>query len=195
MEQINYTEIRQGIKTDFVQLETLRLILIGITHQEMNQLFDRLPKSEIKNILGHRSEDEYLQDEQKHKNGWSSYNRKFILFLMKHKESGKIIGRCGLHNWNDEHKRAEIGYVMEDEGFRRLGLMSEAVKPIIHYGFHHLGLNRMEALVGIDNAPSIRILAKNKFRNEGILKQHYCVSGNYTDSIICAILRNEYENT
>ena len=195
MEQSNYIENSQGTNINFIQLERIRLILTGISHQDMKQEFDKLPKSEIKQILGHRSEDEFLKEEQKHKNGYSSYNRRFILFLLKDKESGKIIGRCGLHNWNDEHKRAEIGYVMEDEGFKQKGLMSEAVKSIIKYGFHQLRLNRIEALVGIDNVPSIKILAKNKFKNEGILKQHFCVAENYTDSIICAILRNEYASS
>lgn len=195
MEQIKSIEISQGILINYIQIETIRLMLTGIHHQDMKKIFDNLTKSEIKQILGHRSDEEFSKEEQKHKNGYSSYNRRFIVFLLKDKESGKIIGRCGLHNWNDTHKRAEIGYVMEDEFFKEKGLMSEAVKSIVKYGFDQLRLNRIEAIVGIDNAASIRILAKNKFINEGILKQHFCIAEKYTDSIICAILRNEYESS
>ena len=96
---------------NFETIETKRLILKGITADDMNYIFENLTKPEIKKILGHRSEEDYLKDEYKHKNGYSSYNRSFILFLLTAKKSNKIIGRCGLHNWNKEHKRAELGYV------------------------------------------------------------------------------------
>ncbi|MBI5214924.1 MAG: GNAT family N-acetyltransferase [Ignavibacteriae bacterium] len=175
-------------------LETNRLLLTGLTPADMKYIFENLPKPEIKKILGHRSEAEYLKEEQKQKNGYSSYNRSFVLFLLTDKESNKIIGRCGLHNWNVEHNRAEIGYVMEDEEFKQKKLMSEAVKSIIHYGFHQLHLNRIEALVGIDNIPSIKILENNNFRNEGVLREHMYVSNKFVDSYVYSLLRNEYES-
>lgn len=165
-------------------LETNRLRLTGFTPVDMKFIFENLSKSEIKEILGHRSETEFLKEEQKQKNGYSSYNRSFILFLLTEKESGRKIGRCGLHNWNKEHQRAEIGYAMEDENFKKLGLMSEAVKEIIDYGFHDLKLNRIEALVGIENVPSLKIIQKNNFKKEGVLRQHFYVDGRFEDTII-----------
>lgn len=179
---------------NLVTLETDRLILTGISPEDMKYIFNNLPKSQIKEMLGHRSEADYLKEEQKHQNGYSSYNRSFKLFLLTDKESGKIIGRCGIHNWNTEHKRAEIGYVMEDEGFKRKALMSEAVKTIIDYGFKVLNLNRIEAIVGIENIPSLSILAKNNFKKEGILGQYFCINDKYVDSVMFSKLYNEYMN-
>lgn len=179
---------------NLVTLETDRLILTGISPEDMKYIFNNLPKSQIKKMLGHRSEADYLKEEQKHQNGYSSYNRSFKLFLLTDKESGKIIGRCGIHNWNTEHKRAEIGYVMEDESFKRKALMSEAVKTIIDYGFKVLNLNRIEAIVGIENIPSLSILAKNNFKKEGILRQHFCINDKYVDSVMFSKLYNEYMN-
>lgn len=85
----------------------------------MKNIFENLPKTEIKKILGHRSDEDYKKEELKHKKGYASYNRSFLLFLLTDKESNNIIGRCALHNWNVEHKRAEIGYIMEYENFKR----------------------------------------------------------------------------
>ena len=65
MEQSNYIENSQGTNINFIQLETIRLILTGISHQDMKQEFDKLPKSEIKQILGHRSEDEVFEKKNK----------------------------------------------------------------------------------------------------------------------------------
>lgn len=178
---------------NLVTLETNRLLLTGFSPEDIKHIFDHLPKPAIKEILGHRSEEEYQKEEQKHKNGYSSYNRSFMLFLLTDKESGTIIGRCGLHNWNKEHQRAEIGYIMEDDHFKRKGLMSEAVKTIINYGFRELQLNRIEALVEVSNVASIKILEKNNFNREGLLKQHVYIANTFSDTILLAVLRGEQE--
>ena len=88
--------------------------------------------------------------------------------------------------------RAEIGYAMEDESFLRKGLMSEAVKAILQLGFQELELNRIEANVDIQNIPSIKILEKNNFRKEVILREHVYNSDHFSDSVLYSILRKEF---
>lgn len=179
---------------NFKQIETKRLILKGLSPEDMKIIFENYPKEEIKQILGHRSEEDFLKEEQKYKNGYASYNRSFLLFLLTDKTSGTIIGRCGLHNWNMDHRRAEIGYSMEDESYKKLGLMSEALEAVIDYGFNHLNLNRIEALVASYNVPSLRLLEKNGFVWEGVLRNHYLVDEVFEDSILFSKLHEEYVN-
>jgi ribosomal-protein-alanine N-acetyltransferase len=179
---------------NFETIETSRLILKGISPDDMKYIFENLTKPKIKKILGHRSEEEYRKEELKHKNGYSSYNRSFILFLLVDKESNNVIGRCGLHNWNIEHKRAEIGYIMEVDSFKRKGLMTEAINAIIDYGFNKMNLNRIEALVGIENAPSLRLMEKYNFKREGVLRQHCHNSNQFEDSVLFSKLYCEYIN-
>jgi ribosomal-protein-alanine N-acetyltransferase len=178
----------------FEILETKRLLLKGLSPDDMTHIFENYTKPEIKKILGHRSEEEYQKEESKHKNGYSSYNRSFKLFLLIDKVSDTIIGRCGLHNWNEEHRRAEIGYVMEDENNKRKGLMTEALDAIIEYGFSKMNLHRMEALVGTQNIPSLRLMEKYNFIKEGVLRQHYYIANNYEDSVMFSKLYEEYIN-
>ena len=182
---------------NFITIETRRLILKGLSPDDIKYIFENLTKSEIKKILGHRSEEDYRKEEIKQKNGYSSYNRSFILFLLTDKESNNIIGRCGLHNWNKEHKRAEIGYIMEDENYKGKGLMSEAINAIMDYGFNKMNLNRIEALVGIENVQSLRLMEKYNFIREGVLRQHRCIDNRFEDSILFSRLLSEYtsENT
>jgi ribosomal-protein-alanine N-acetyltransferase len=52
---------------------------------------------------------------------------------------------------------------MEDDNFKRKGLMTEAVDAIIDYGFTKMNLNRIEALVASYNVASLRIIEKNNF--------------------------------
>ncbi len=176
----------------FEIIETKRLILKGLTPDGMQYIFENLSKPEIKKILGHRSEEDYVKEENKYKKGYSTYNRSFMLFLLTDKASGTIIGRCGLHNWNVEHRRAEVGYVMEDDLYKRKGLMSEALEAVIGYGFNNLKLNRIEALVGAGNVPSLRLLEKNNFIKEGVLRRHYYIAGEFEDSVLFSKLYEEY---
>jgi [ribosomal protein S5]-alanine N-acetyltransferase len=178
----------------FEIIETKRLLLKGLSPADMNVIFENYSKPEIKEILGHRSEEDYQKEESKQKNGYASYNRSFMLFLMSDKTTDTIIGRCGIHNWNVDHKRAEIGYVMENEAYKRKGLMTEALEALIDYGFGKLNLNRLEALVGVGNVASLRLMEKNKFMREGVLREHYHIAGNYEDSILFSKLNKEYKN-
>ncbi len=178
---------------NFQILETRRLFLKAISSEEMSLIFNQLKKQKIMEILGHRSEQEYLKEEFKHKNGYASYNRRFKLFLLTDKTSGLIIGRCGFHNWNADHARSEIGYVMEDENYKRKGLMGEALETIIDHGFTGMHLNRIEALVGPENIASLSLLEKNRFRKEGVLKQHFKTDKGYEDSVLFALLSDDYQ--
>jgi [ribosomal protein S5]-alanine N-acetyltransferase len=182
------------MKLELRKIETERLILKGFSPQDMTFIFENHTKEEIKKILGHRTEEEFQNEEYKQKNGYATYNRSFILFLLTEKMTNTIIGRCGLHNWNPEHKRAEIGYNITDESFLRKGYMTEAVSAIIDFGFRKLKLHRIEALVGSNNIPSLRIMERYNFIKEGLLREHYYSADNYEDSVILSKLRNEYIN-
>ncbi|MBM6497960.1 GNAT family N-acetyltransferase [Flavobacterium macrobrachii] len=173
-------------------IETQRLKLTGYSSQDMTFIFENFSRDEIKKILGHRTDEDYHIEEYKYKNGYASYNRDFILFLLTEKTTKSIIGRCGLHNWNKEHQRAEIGYTISDENFKRKGLMTEAVSSIIDYGFNELKLHRIEALVGSYNIPSLKIIENNFFIKEGLLRQHYLIAGKFVDSVVYSLLHNEY---
>jgi ribosomal-protein-alanine N-acetyltransferase len=158
----------------------------------MNFIFENFSKDEVKKILGHRTEEDYQKEEYKYKNGYASYNRDFILFLLTEKVTNTIIGGSALHNWNKEHHRAEIGYIISDENFKRKGLMTEAVSAVIDYGFNKLNLHRIEAHVGSNNIASLRIIENHQFTKDGLLRQHYFIADKYEDLNLFSLLYNEY---
>ena len=71
--------------------------------------------------------------------------------------------------------------------------MSEAIVSIVNYGFHNMNLERIEAFVSPNNMPSIKLLKRIKFKEEGLLKHHYFDNNKMDDSIIFALLRFEYK--
>jgi len=177
-----------------IELSTERLFLKGYSPQDMLYIFSNYTKSEIMEMLGHVDEQDYFKEKDKVDRGYAAYNRGFILFLLIEKSTGKIIGRCGVHNWNQDCRRAEIGYHLNFEEYKRKGFMSEAISVIIDYAFTVMNLNRMEATVSPTNTASQAVMRKFKFRQEGLLREHYWIGDRFDDSMMFSLLRSEYFN-
>lgn len=82
----------------------------------------------------------------------------------------KIVGSISLETKNDVYKKtAEIGYMILNE-YSGKGIISSAVKKICEIGFNSLDIIRIEAKVVDKNIASRKVLEKNNFVLEGILK-------------------------
>jgi ribosomal-protein-alanine N-acetyltransferase len=72
------------------------------------------------------------------------------------KDDGAFVGTCGVEaGYAPEHARAELGYVLSREHWGK-GLMPEAVRAVIAFGFEKLSLNRVEARCISENTASAR---------------------------------------
>lgn len=71
------------------------------------------------------------------------------------------------------------------------GYMTEALNRILIYAFKELHLHRVEATVMPDNLPSLRVLNKVGFTQEGYSKKYLKINGTWEDHIRLALL-NEY---
>lgn len=81
---------------------------------------------------------------------------RFGLWAAIHKETGRLIGRCGLLIWDIEGKREiEIAYLLA-RAWWGLGLGAEAVRALVRHGFDELGLPRLIALIDPENQASMR---------------------------------------
>lgn len=107
------------------------------------------------------------------------------------KASGCMIGTCGFVRFEIAHNSAEIGYVLNPD-YHGKGLMTEAVKRVLRFGFSVLGLQRVEARYMVENAASRRLMERVGMSFEGIHRRMMLVKGQYRDIGICAILANEF---
>jgi ribosomal-protein-alanine N-acetyltransferase len=78
------------------------------------------------------------------------------------KNDSKIIGTICLWNFSKINKTAEIGYDLAPK-YHGKGIMNEALKMIIDFGFKELKLYKIEALTHVDNENSRRLLENNGF--------------------------------
>ena len=102
----------------------------------------------------------------------------------------EVIGTCALAGWDREHHRAEIGFALRRDYWRR-GLMSEALPALLRFAFGTLGLHRIEADVDPRNTASIRLLERLGFQQEGYLRERYFDQGTPQDALYYGLLHHE----
>jgi len=97
---------------------------------------------------------------------------------------GEIVGSIGFNKIVKNHK-AEIGYWLARKHWGK-GIMPEVLKIISDYGFKKFKFKRLCAYVYSFNPPSMRVLEKNGFKPEGILKKDVKKNGKLFDKHVFA---------
>jgi ribosomal-protein-alanine N-acetyltransferase len=100
--------------------------------------------------------------------------------------SNKIIGTAGYNYWNKEQRRAEISYDL-DFNYWNKGITTSAIKAIINFGLHDMQIQRIKETVAIDNISSKKVLEKNGFKQEGLMKKYGILKGKTKDFYMYAI--------
>ena len=172
-------------------LITPRLLLRKCTPETYHHVFEHFNKEEQMSFFGFTAPEALAREQEKYAKGMATYNRTFLYFHLLDKETNELIGWCGFHTWYTEHRRAEIGYQLTNDAYKNKGLMSEAIAPIIAYGFEQMQLNRIEAFVGHQNTASLNIMQKMKFTKEGNMRSHYFKNGVMEDSLVFSLLQSE----
>lgn len=109
------------------------------------------------------------------------------------KGSDELIGSCGFFKWeHDPHRRAEIGYDLHPAYWRQ-GIMTEALKAIIDYGFDKMALNRVTLLAFSFNKPSVALAKSLGFVREGVFRENSYHRGEFLDDELFALLRSDWE--
>ncbi len=178
----------------FENLTTERLILRKISQEIFDFLYANYTDEQLLSFLGIADMKTLAIEKEKYRKGLSTFNKTFLYFKVLDKTNEKVIGWCGYHTWYLDHNRAEIGYGLYDDAYKQKGLMSEALKTILDYGFNQIKLHRVEALIGSENEASQNLVKKFGFTYEGKLREHYFVNNRMEDSLVFRLLKNEYQH-
>lgn len=100
----------------------------------------------------------------------------------------KVIGGCSFHVIQKEHYRAEIGYMLHPDYWRK-GIVSEAVKALIAYGFQEMKLHSIEAHIDPTNTGSEKVLTSFGFVKEAYFKENYHYNGLFLDTAVFSLLK------
>ncbi len=102
---------------------------------------------------------------------------------------GKIVGSISIERKADIYRLdGELGYMLLRDYWNR-GLMSRAVGQVCEIAIKELGLNRITANVFHPNLASQRVLLKNGFTQEGIMRNAAIKCENIYDILIFGLLK------
>jgi ribosomal-protein-alanine N-acetyltransferase len=176
--------------TPFPVIHTERLVLREITDEDLPEVFFQRSDPQMMKYVD-RAPARSLEDAAEFLGRLKAalLANEGITWGITLKDEPKLIGNIGIWRIEKEHHRAEIGYALHP-GHQSKGYASEALKAILHYGFHTMKLHSMEANVNPDNAASIKLLERNNFIREAYFKENYFFDGKYLDSAIYSLLNH-----
>jgi ribosomal-protein-alanine N-acetyltransferase len=113
-----------------------------------------------------------------------------ISWAISKKGEPEFLGTISFHKTDRQHHRAEIGYQLHFDYWRK-GFMTEAINAVIKYGFTEMKLHSIEAKVNINNIASIKFLEKSGFVKEGHFTEDYFYNGEYLDTGVYSLVNRK----
>jgi RimJ/RimL family protein N-acetyltransferase len=107
--------------------------------------------------------------------------------------SDRLIGVTGLKDIDYRNRHAGFGITIGEKEEWGKGYGTEATRLVVAHAFETLNLNRVWLHVYEYNERGIRSYEKVGFQKEGILRQETYREGRYWDTIVMAILREEWD--
>ncbi len=178
----------------FPNLESERLYLRQLIDSDVDFIFEHLSNPSVTKYLmdepplSDLSEakaiiDFYKDPESKTHNRWG----------IVAKSGDQLIGTIGYHKWVKKYYRAEIGFDLGPEYWGQ-GIMAEAARVVIRFGFESMGLNRIDGLVYVENTRCLKLMQKLGFKIEGKLKDYFSLNGKFYDHFLLALLKREWKD-
>lgn len=166
------------MKNNNAILKTQRLLLRPFENSDIENVFKGLSHPDVIKHYGvsyssleeTKNQMQFFNDLEKNGSGrwWAVCSLGNTIFY----------GGCGLNNINKLHRRGEIGYWLLAEYWGN-GIVAEALPLVYEYGFAHMNLHRIEAVVETENINSKKVLQKLGFDYEGTMKECEIKNGKY----------------
>lgn len=181
------------LKIPLPEMTTTHLFLQKISLRHVADVFDYAKNPLVGPNAGWKAHEDLIETENFIK--YAMKKRDFGqpgIYVITHREDQKVIGTIEIHSFKEY--KGEIGFVLHPDYWGK-GLILEAAKAIIVYGFEVLNLERLQYGYFLTNTRSERVSQKLGFQFEGILRKKF---KNYDDSIIdeavASITKEDYEN-
>ncbi|SFN13376.1 Protein N-acetyltransferase, RimJ/RimL family [Izhakiella capsodis] len=119
---------------------------------------------------------------------WFFTSDHMLCLVVRQKKTGEAIGLLGATAEGYPYCQVEIGYAFLSQ-FHGQGFGSEALAPLCEYLLHHCGFHKLTAHVVEGNWSSRRILEKNSFLLEGVLRDNRLLRGRWKNDWVFVRLR------
>ena len=88
-------------------------------------------------------------------------------------------------------RAAKLGFAIRHSQWGH-GYATDSARTLITFGFGELGLHRISAAAGPDNAASIAVLKRLGMTYEGRIRDHVYTNGAWRDSLLYSLLASEW---
>ncbi|QHT62855.1 GNAT family N-acetyltransferase [Paenibacillus lycopersici] len=174
---------------EFPMMETERLVLRELQPDDAEDYYTYFSDQEVTRFWGYDCPKDIKTVASTFVRFRNAFKRKeMIVWGIAFKETNQICGTCILGSFV-RGSMANVSYNLSAEQWNK-GIMIEALGAILPFGFHQLGLHRIQAMAMPENKASIRLLEKLDFKKEGLLRA-YAFGSLFTDTLIYALLAEE----
>ncbi|WP_322014348.1 GNAT family N-acetyltransferase [Paraburkholderia sp. J12] len=113
-----------------------------------------------------------------------------LICVLTSQATGEVLGDCALFRVDEQCRRAEIGFSLQRRHWGS-GYMNEAVSALIAHAFDTMKLRRLEADIDPRNLASARLLERQGFVREGLLRERWMVNEEVSDSALYGLLEGD----
>lgn len=177
----------------FQNLETERLLLRRVSAADVNEVFELRGNPETMKFIPRplvTTKEEALEHIQMIEDKIEANIG--INWAITIKGNPKLIGVIGHYRIQPENHRCEIGYMILPQ-YNGQGIVTEAIKAVLEYGFDVLNMHSIEAVIDPDNVASERVLQKNGFVKEAHILENELWNGKFWDTIIYSLLKRNFK--
>jgi RimJ/RimL family protein N-acetyltransferase len=177
---------------DFPVLYTKRLKLIEIESANAQAIFDIFSKDEVTKYYGRESMKSLDEAHEMIKHFELLFQEgRGIRWGIVWKATNQFIGTVGIHNYSPRMKRAEVGFELHPDYWRK-GILSEALARVLEYCFVEMELHRMGAVTFPANDASNNLLEKIGFTREGKLRGYLYQNEEFHDAYVLSLLKSDW---
>lgn len=182
-----------GLFTQFPSISSEAVLLRRITESDFDALYEiyknpnvfmyipgsaKKSKETVRNMIGRFERD---------------FRKKKIIFLgvCRAEQPDELVGTAEIFHYDPKVNKVVIGYRFRESCWGQ-SFATETVRALTKYLFETAGLNRIEAYVMPQNAASQRVLEKNGFVREGLLRQaNFWTDKGVVDLFVFSLLRSD----
>jgi len=174
-------------------IKTKRLIIRRPRKSDANDIYNYINKDVVKflaNIPWPYKRKHALEFIEKSKKEWGKKAFRFVI-----QRGNQVIGTIDLHNYDKKNKAANIGFALNKKYWGQ-GIMTEASRAIVNFGFKQLKLVKILSIASTKNIGSWKIMKKLGMRKVGILEKEYFSNATkkWNNSYLYEVLKENYKN-
>jgi [ribosomal protein S5]-alanine N-acetyltransferase len=176
----------------FPEIETERLLLRRISDEDAPEIFFLRSNKQVLHYINKEpaASIDAAREFISNINSFIDKSESILWGIAWKDQPAKVIGTICFWNIRTDHYRAEIGYALHPDQWKK-GVMKEAIKATLDHGFNRMGLHSVDAHINPENLASSAVLEANGFRKEAHFREDLCYKGEFFDTIIYAKLASD----